>query len=61
MSVNRSIDYDKVLIDLMNGDYGDAWKDWCDSTRGDRDPVTGESRGGTGRDSDDNVGSRDRD
>lgn len=57
--VNRSIDYDRVLIDIMNGDYGNAWEKWCDSTRSDRDPVTGESRNERSRD--DSIGTRDRD
>jgi len=38
---------DDILEHVMDGDYGKAWRDWCDKTQSDRDPVTGENRNGS--------------
>ncbi|HSX38146.1 MAG TPA: hypothetical protein VLE95_04875 [Chlamydiales bacterium] len=35
---------DHVLRETLNGNYGNAWEKWCEGTRSNTDPITGESR-----------------
>ena len=54
---DQRVSIDDIFEHLGNAEFGSAWRDWCDMTRSDRDPVSGSDRNdGNGE----NINSTDR-
>lgn len=41
---NEGTKPDEIVEHVIDQDWGKAWIDWCDFTKSDIDPITGEKR-----------------